>query len=385
MADDRFGFSTHFGSSGGWNLANMPMIAATGVGWIRDDLSWHASELTKGVYKVDQQDQGWIDAAAAHGLKVVCCLNANPIYDDHWDCAGAAAFCAWFAKFQGAKVGAIEVVNEPENVKDFQGTVGQAKYVTLYNAIHAAVKATGEATKVLGPGYQGDTILSLLPQLHPGGVSYHPYSDWYCPEKVWEPPYRDYAAWIHALRSKTLTPRWETEWGIGVSTKNNFTADHQANFLVRRLLQSAGLGIEHTFIYSWRDNGDTHGVYDNPGTLSAVERVIASLSGVYANPPAHATVRNGMSVYSYVFQGVTKTVCAIWIGGSLPSSPPPAQVCSFTFTVPTTNSAGAVIAIDVLTGGVMRLNSSLNWSKVGTVLTVTDQTLSDRPLIITVQ
>ena len=52
-ADDRFGFATQFDqqrASPNWNPdVVMPLIAATGAGWIRDDWNWKLNETSPGV------------------------------------------------------------------------------------------------------------------------------------------------------------------------------------------------------------------------------------------------------------------------------------------------------------------------------------------------
>src|SRR5260221_12619408 len=81
-ADDRFGFATLFdqqGASPNWNPdAVMPLIAATGAGWIRDDWNWKLNETSPGVYRDYPAKQHWLDMAAANGVKVVAVLRIPP-------------------------------------------------------------------------------------------------------------------------------------------------------------------------------------------------------------------------------------------------------------------------------------------------------------------
>jgi len=84
-------------------------------------------------------------------------------------------------------------------------------------------------------------------------------------------------------RFKTHLPKWETEWGIGTSTA--FTDWNQAEFIARRLLEETGLGVEHSLIYEFANNGpELYGVDSmNPLTpktaFYAVQRIIAALAG----------------------------------------------------------------------------------------------------------
>jgi hypothetical protein len=58
----------------------------------------------------------------------------------------------------------------------------------------------------------------------------------------WDMAWLDYGSWIAAIGMKTKLPKWENEWGVGTTAIFNNT--HQANFIARRLLQAAGLGVE---------------------------------------------------------------------------------------------------------------------------------------------
>jgi hypothetical protein len=64
-------------------------------------------------------------------------------------------------------------------------------------------------------------------------------------------------------RKGQVASKWETEWGVGTTATFNNT--HQANFIARRLLQEAGLGIEHSFVYEFLDNGTEHYGVDSSG------------------------------------------------------------------------------------------------------------------------
>ena len=216
--DDRVGFATHFGHGYSTNL--MPYIAASGAAWIRDDISWASCEKTKGVYAIDPIDQGWLDAAAANGLKVVAILNPNPLYADQWDPTAAAAFCAWLAKTEGPKIAAIEVINEPNNdYAAYEGSTWQSKLVTLTNAIYNAVKVVSPQTQVIGLGAQGNQILSMLPSANVSGVVYHPYDPATgVPESAYEWPYYDYQGWVTRYVQRPLCHFGRQNGGTGLKT-----------------------------------------------------------------------------------------------------------------------------------------------------------------------
>jgi hypothetical protein len=243
--DDRFGFATHFEQ--GWPISpDMQYIAATGVSYIRDDLNVGNWEPTKGVYVLPSRDMAWLNAAQTSGLKVVGILGPNYHYTDNYDPTAMSNLATWIA--QTGLVTAFEVVNEPNNAyAGYEGSDWEAKLVTLTNAVTAAVHAVNPAIQVIGLGAPGTQITDMLRMgTTMDGVVYHPYGNGYgfIPESTYEWEWRDYGTWVQVLSSKTKLPKWETEWGIG--TTSTFTNTNQAEFIARRLLEAAGLGVDHT-------------------------------------------------------------------------------------------------------------------------------------------
>jgi hypothetical protein len=165
---------------------------------------------------------------------------------------------------------------------------------------------------VIGLGAQGTQIFDMLAMgTTMDGVVYHPYGDGYgfIPETTYEWEYRDYATWIQALSSKTNLPKWETEWGIG--TTSTFINTDQADFIARRLLEESGLGVEHSFVYEFQDNGpELYGVdYSDPTApkvaFYVVQRIISTLAGVQGGTVTVKSVANGefADVKAFAYQG----------------------------------------------------------------------------------
>jgi len=121
--------------------------------------------------------QAWLDAAYVNGLKVVAVLNYPPsFYSSPWSPATRAAnFCAWLAQYEGPKIAAIEVINEPNN--KFASQVGadwKQVLVTLTTAIYEAVHAASPNTQVIGYGGQASQVLDMLAvEGKVNGVVYH--------------------------------------------------------------------------------------------------------------------------------------------------------------------------------------------------------------------
>jgi hypothetical protein len=389
--DDRFGFATHFEQ--GWPPNPvMQAIASSGVSYIRDDLNAGSWEPSTGVYVQPGWDMGWLKAAKANGLKVVGILGPNWHYKDNYDPVAMSNLAAWIAKT--GLVTAFEITNEPNNAyASYEGSTWQTKLVALTNAVTAAVHAVNPSIQVIGLGGQGTQIFNMLAMgTTMDGVVYHPYDTGTgIPETTYEWQYRDHRSWVQVLNSKTKLPKWETEWGIG--TTATFTNTNQAVFLARRLLQASGLGIEHSFIYEFQDNGPEHYGVDssNPTTpktaFYVVQRIISTLAGVQGGTSFVTvnSVANGdvADVKAFAYQGsINKTVVAFWFGNHDPRTPAAASMCKLTFTVPRPYTQSYVM--NAITGTQVPL-SSYKCSQSGTQFSVAGLPISDQPQIIVMQ
>jgi hypothetical protein len=389
--DDRFGVATHFEQ--GWpSNPVMQAIASTGVSYIRDDLYAASWETSPGVYVQPVWDIGWLTAAKANGLKVVAILGPNTKYADNYNPAAMSNLATYIAKT--GLVTAFEITNEPNNAyATYEGSTWQTKLVALTNAVTTAVHAVNPSILVIGLGAQGTQILNMLSMGTPmDGVVYHPYGNNYAiPETTYEWPYLDYAGWIQVLTSQTLLPKWETEWGAG--TLATYTNTNQAVFVARRLLQEAGLGVQHSFIYEFKDNGTEHyGIQSsNPMTpklaFTVVQKIISTLAGVQGGTTSFvsvSSVANGDSadVKAYAYQGAAKTVVSIWFGNHDVRTPPPSSTCQLSFTVPFAFSNANVL--NAMTGAQVPL-STYNYTVSGNQFSVSGFPISDQPSMIVVQ
>jgi hypothetical protein len=392
--DDRFGFATHFEQ--GWPPSTvMPAIVSSGVSYIRDDLYAGRWETSPHVYVQPAGDMGWLNTAKANGLKVVAILGPNGNYADNYDPVAMSNLATWIAKT--GLVTAFEITNEPNNAyASFEGTAWQTKLVTLTNAVATAVHAVNPSIMVIGFGAQGTQVFNMLAQgTNMDGVVYHPYFNTsFLTETTYEWEWLDYGSWIAAIDAKTTLPKWETEWGVGTSAA--FTNANQADFIARRLLQAAGLGVEHTFIYEFQDNGtELYGINSsNPTTPKAafyvVQRIISTLAGVQGGSGTFVTVNsvaNGdlTDVKAYAYQGsINKTAVAYWFGNHDPRTPPVASTCTVTFTIPLTHTHAHSYVLNAITGTQTPV-SSYKWSQNGCQYSVAGLPISDQPMIIVMQ
>lgn len=310
VREDRLGVCTHFGQH--WSVEGlMPLIARSGVGWIRDELGWGALEPTPGKYQIPPQTRAWIGAARRAGLKIDLILAyGNRAYPDHYDTEAYAKAAAWLAGALASDVEAIEILNEPNNF-GFRTTYGGTwngnepagavapylrKYVELLNAAAKEIKLATPQMTVIGLGAPPPAnfrmiALGLASQVD--GLTDHPYPA-QLPELV------PYAANPEMLRRDGLATAdlqgtflsqvsmfraqakkygateklWHTEWGYSTvraqpdKRKPGLTEEAQAVYILRRILQSTAAGVEHSFIYDFQDDGtNPDSDYENFGLI----------------------------------------------------------------------------------------------------------------------
>jgi hypothetical protein len=364
--DDRVGICTHFSQH--WPVAElMPMIAKSGAGWIRDDLGWADLEPKPGIYQIPPKTRGWIQAARDVGLKIDLVLAyGNPAYADRYDTAAYAKAAGWLARELAHDVQAIEILNEPNNFgfrelyggwwngNERNGAVSPylQKYVQILNAAAKEIKLTNPDMTVIGLGTPAPAsfrmiALGLAPQVD--GLTDHPYGG-RLPELV---PYaatsemikRDgiatadvngtLASQVSMFRAQArkwgaTEKLWHTEWGYSIVRdkpgKPGLSEDTQAVYILRRLLESEAIGVEHTFIYDFKDNGESFGLVRNDRSpkLSyvALQRVTGLLAGMRTVDPAkQATIvkdpeieQDGLGDRCHTFSSSDgkRTVVAFW-------------------------------------------------------------------------
>lgn len=404
--DTRLGFATHFDQ--GWPVAQyMPEIAATGVGWIRDDMNWGAIESVKGVYDFTKLKPFWADAQS-RGLGIVAIIGKNgAVYPtDPYDPVGMPNFCAQLALHLPGVV--IEVTNEPNNdYQTVEGSTWMTKLVTLTNNVVAAVHAVSPSTQVIGLGAQGNQILSMISAGgRPDGIVYHPYDpNDGIPEHTFEPSFTEYVPWVAALRAATTLPLWETEFNCDPLAR---LGDYDAAvWLARRLLLKYSRNVEHSMIYDFADlniqsvtNSDW---FTGPRQqFWVIERLLDVMNPGVAGVPAEGVTASNQgagfdaSQYkSVILRSSTRTVAAVWYGDIFCAYSPAffpridpaggqvyptqgATVIDINFTVPVTPSF--MVMMDPISGKVTPF-SQLNASKSGNTWTVHGVKLSLSPLI----
>jgi hypothetical protein len=413
--DEHVGVCTHF--SQGWDVARtMPLIAALGVGWIRDDQAWGEVEPQAHHYIVPPRLTEWVNAAHAHHLKVLLMFGyGNRAYPDPFS-PEAYAQAAAFVATHVPHLDALEVLNEPNNA-DFYAAYGGAwngneangsvspyvsAYAKLLRATVAAVKQANPHLLVVGYGAPAPATFRMIALGAPtglDGITDHPYSEGaHLPELI------PYAATPDMLKRDGLATAdvlgtyasqcdffrrwaaahglhaalWNTEWGFSTTQspahpEDDLSRDAQANYIVRRLLEARALQVQ-TFYYIFKDEGHDPAVkYQNYGLVdeqlqekpayAAFQRftqVFAKLQGdgtsdgfsLQAGPSAPGTVGN--RCYAYHDPDNAGKWIACWKVEPWPSGGPASAA---TLILPDEASWRHATRIDLLTGA----QSPLTW------------------------
>jgi hypothetical protein len=364
--DDRIGICTHFSQN--WPVAEiMPLIAKSGAGWIRDDLNWADLERKPGNYQIPLKAKAWMQTARELGLKIDLILAyGNPAYADRYDTAAYAKAAGWLARELANEVQAIEILNEPNNFgfrdlykgawngNEPKGAVSPylQKYVEILNAAAKEIKLANPQMLVIGLGTPPPAsfrmiALGLVPQVD--GLTDHPYGGG-LPELVLYPAnaailQRDgiatadaagtFASQVSMFRAQArkwgaTEKLWHTEWGYATMPpkpgKPGMSEETQAVYILRRLLESEAAGVEHTFIYDFKDDGEHFGLIKNDRSPKqsyfALQRITRLVTGMALAAPAKqallktdpAAQQQGLGNRCYTFEGPDeqKKVIAFW-------------------------------------------------------------------------
>jgi len=311
VVGNNFGVNVH-----GATVADLDMIAATGLSFVRIDLTWEVTEKAPGVY-----DFALYDTTArqlkARGLRPLFILNySNPLYTKPVAIrhqvptlkkASAPSLpkeVAAFARWAAAAVShfreydaVFELWNEPDLDHFWPPQSNAQRYVALASAACRAIRAAVPDATIIGPAAAKPPTLNrpsapflsavltsdLLGCLD--GVSVHPYThipDLKYTARHWDLLRRSIAQSSKASGRKPQTSRASIDAGVSsgatgsisrplpvpINSESGLTTGGgtilhrppdetaQALYVVRMLLLDFESGVPISIWYDWRDDGD---------------------------------------------------------------------------------------------------------------------------------
>lgn len=272
----------------------MAMLQRTGLGWVRMDFSWEATERQRGVYDFHAYDGLLIPLRRSHMRALFILDYGNPLYTGALsprDDASRQAFAHWAAAavthFAGQGI-LWEMYNEP-NGGFWKPKPNADEYAKLALAVGKAIHDAEPREVYIGPATSGIDLGFLKTCFQAGllqywaGVSVHPYRQ-SGPETA-GPDYAGLRALIaqYAPPGKTISIL-SGEWGY--STSWGLSDGRQGDDLAREFLFNLASGIPLSIWYDWHDDGpDPKNGEHNFGTVRADYH--AGRDPVYDPKPAY--------------------------------------------------------------------------------------------------
>ncbi len=336
----KIGVHTHFCHKTPWMKSwdaekHIPMIASLGVGWIRGEITWRDTELSRGQYRVSENTRKWIELANANGLKVLLVFQGkNDLYEDAYDPAAYARAAAWLARELDGKIHTMEIINEPfgsyarhylGKKSDWTGREPDgsdspwlARYVKLLNTAADAIKAANPHMPVVGLGNvtpQNYRQIAMGISRSVDGITDHPYS-FRSPAEVLSHRGTDgyrkkigftvadidgsFASFVrmyreHLRKHNGPSQIWFTEFGWttfregekkGKFIYSSFSEDAQACYILRRFMEGLALGVEVSIQYAFKDD------LRNGGSPFEAENGFGLIRSDGSLKPSYHAVRN---------------------------------------------------------------------------------------------
>ena len=256
------------------------LLAAAGIGIVRDEPDWASCELTKGVYAVPEMFEGFVDALLARGIHMNLLLSyGNKLYDNPVDTDAFANFAAWSSEHFKGRIDRYEIWNEPQNFtfKKVYWQKGESdeewigKFVEFTHAADDAIRMVNPHAVV---GVTGEDVRHLLKLMLEKGIArphnaiaFHPYChDQHRPEREYF--LDDFGAEFRELARKNggaarwciTESGWTTYEGEGeywdvAGSYPRASLSGQAECIVRMYLAALEAGCEYAIQYDFRDDG----------------------------------------------------------------------------------------------------------------------------------
>ena len=267
----------------GWgkgDLRFVDLIAAAGMGWVRDEPLWENCERTKGSLAMPKTFDAYVDALCAKGIKMNLLLTyGNKCYENPCDPAGFARFAGFCAAHFNGRVDRFEIWNEPQYfgfakqyAKENDNAIAWVKPFVSFThkadeAIHAANPDAVVNVAVEDQEYLLEMMLANGIARRHNAISFHPYChSQHCPERTFF--LKDFGSKHRALAAANGgANRWcvtEAGWCTYVGTGTYWQvaggyprASHagQAACVVRMYLSALAAGCDYACQYDFMDDG----------------------------------------------------------------------------------------------------------------------------------
>jgi len=255
---DRIGVNIHFSQPA---PGEMGVLAAVGCGWIRQDLTWAATERTPGVYNFSSYD-GLLADLDSNDMRALIILDyTNPNYDSGlspYTDIGRTAFAKWAVAaaehFKGRGV-LWEIYNEP-NGSFWTPEPNASDYAKLVITVGEAFRSAVPDELLVGPACGGieysffETCFKAGCLKYWSAVTMHPYRG-SMPETAGE-DFQKMRALIKRYAPGKSIPVMSGEWGYTI--RDNFTEEAQGQYLARMLLGNIANHALLSIWYDWEDD-----------------------------------------------------------------------------------------------------------------------------------
>jgi hypothetical protein len=352
---DMLGVNIHFTDP---MPGELPMLAASGVRWVRMDLTWSATERVRGQYDFSAYDR-LVAALAASHLKALFILDyANPLYDQNLSPSsdeGRKAFANWavasVTHFRGRGF-LWEIYNEPNAF--WQPRPNTSAYIKLALAASELVAEAAPGEKMVGPASAVIDPSFLEACFRAGLLNYwsavtvHPYrhTD---PETAAE-DLREVRLLIrkYAPPGKKI-PVMAGEWGYS-SVAPGLDEQKQGVMLAREWLLDLANDVPLSIWYDWRDGNDPHSLEVHFGLVGPLASPAAAPQNTpFRSKPAYLAARtltqtlgdfqfnkrlalNSGDDYALLFTKGDSMRLAVWTAASPHDAVVPASAGEFSVT-----------------------------------------------------
>lgn len=280
----------------GWIYGDMrpvDLMAAAGIGVVRDEPLWERCECRKGQYTLPHGFEDYVEALRAKGIRMNMLVTYGcHLYENPCDPVAYSRYAAFLADCFKGRVDRFEIFNEPQNfmfrklygVKYDSGVAWVKKFVELANMADDAIRKVNPDAIVAVTGEDVEYFLDMMitngvARAH-NAISFHPYCHTqHRPEREYF--LKDFGAKHRALaKAHGGADRWivtEAGWSTfqgkgefweiaGCYPKASYAG--QAECIVRMYLSALEAGCEYACQYDFMNDGaNPQGAEDNFGLV----------------------------------------------------------------------------------------------------------------------